>query len=80
MLLKSTEIYRTSKCRSAIGCIEKAEKEIGDNYSLGQFNGSKYVEELRGQHDILTECVEQLRTAESSRTNLVPHLKEALQE
>ena len=46
----------------------------------GQFNGSKYVEELQGQHDILTECVEQLRTAESSRASLVSHLKEALQE
>ncbi|KAL6319533.1 hypothetical protein AAG906_014209 [Vitis piasezkii] len=69
-----------SKCRSAIGCIEKAEKEIGGDYSSGQFNGSKYVEELQGQHDILTECIEQLRTAESSRASLVSHLKEALQE
>jgi len=38
------------------------------------------VEEVQGQHAILRNCIEQLRAVESSRANLVSHLREALQE
>lgn len=47
---------------------------------LGQFHGSAFVEELRGQHAILRDCIEQLTAVESSRASLVSHLREALQE
>jgi len=38
------------------------------------------VEELQGQHAVLRDCIEQLTAVESSRTSLVSHLREALQE
>ncbi|XP_068667440.1 uncharacterized protein [Aristolochia californica] len=66
-----------AKCRSAISCVEKVEKEVG-NYNPG--NLSVFVEELQGQHQVLRECIEQLRVAESSRAALISHLKGALQD
>lgn len=38
------------------------------------------MDELKGQHTILKDCVEQLTTVESSRANLISHLREVLQE
>ncbi|KAG5534680.1 hypothetical protein RHGRI_022717 [Rhododendron griersonianum] len=67
------------RCRNAISCIEKVDKEIGGVVS-GKLNGSGVVEELQGQHAILRDCTEQLMAVESSRANLVSHLREALQE
>lgn len=70
-----------SKCRNAISSVEKVEKEIGGGISSEeQFKGSGYTEELQGQHAVLRDCVEQLTVVESSRSNLVSHLREALQE
>ncbi|KAK9108549.1 hypothetical protein Syun_024560 [Stephania yunnanensis] len=68
-----------TKCGTAIDSVEKAEKEIGSDYSSVQLNGTAFVE-LQGQHGILRECIEQLRVVESSRATLVSHLREALQE
>ncbi|XP_057491370.1 uncharacterized protein LOC130777102 [Actinidia eriantha] len=74
------------KCRNAISCIEKVDKEIGDDHNPGMscmwalFNGSGIMEELQGQNAILKDCIEYLTTVESSRTNLVSHLRDALQE
>ncbi|KAL7190180.1 hypothetical protein ACSBR2_022458 [Camellia fascicularis] len=68
------------KCRNAISCIEKVDKEIGGDFNSGKPNGSRVVEELQGQHAILRDCIEQLTVVESSRANLVSHLREALQE
>jgi len=47
---------------------------------IGKFQGSAFVEELQGQHAVLRDCIEQLTAVESSRTSLVSHLREALQE
>ncbi|XP_042495947.1 regulation of nuclear pre-mRNA domain-containing protein 1B-like isoform X2 [Macadamia integrifolia] len=69
-----------SKCRTAVSGVEKVDKEIGGNYNSGKRNGSRFVDELRGQHSILRECIEQLRLVESSRSDLVSHLRDALQE
>ncbi|XP_048234026.1 junction-mediating and -regulatory protein isoform X2 [Ricinus communis] len=69
-----------SKCRSAISCLEKAEKEIGGSTDLGKFHGTPFVEELQGQHTILRDSIEQLTAIESSRASLVSHLREALHE
>lgn len=38
------------------------------------------VKELQGQHAILRDCIEHLGAMETSRTSLVSHLREALQE
>ncbi|XP_043725129.1 regulation of nuclear pre-mRNA domain-containing protein 2 isoform X2 [Telopea speciosissima] len=69
-----------SRCRTAASGVEKAEKEIGGSNNSGQLNGSGFVDELRSQHSRLRECIEQLRLVESSRSSLVSHLREALQE
>ncbi|XP_042475493.1 protein enabled homolog isoform X2 [Macadamia integrifolia] len=69
-----------SRCRTAVSGVEKADKEIGGNNNSGQLNGSGFVDELRSQHSILRECIEQLRLVESSRSSLVSHLRDALQE
>ena len=47
---------------------------------IGKFHGSGIMEELQGQNAILRDCMENLMTVESSRANLVSHLREALQE
>ncbi|GFS34349.1 ENTH/VHS family protein [Actinidia rufa] len=82
-----------SKCRNAISCIEKVDKEIGDDHNPAilkfakteflcpeRFNGSGIMEELPGKKAILRDCIEHLPTVESSRENLVSHLREALWE
>ncbi|KAM6549532.1 hypothetical protein CsatB_021208 [Cannabis sativa] len=69
-----------SKCRNAVNFVEKVEKEIGGDINSGQFHGSPIVEELQGQHSILRDCVQQLTAVQSSRSNLVSLLREALQE
>lgn len=38
------------------------------------------MEEVQGQNAVLRDCIEQLTAVESSRANLVSHLREALQE
>ncbi|CAK9175146.1 unnamed protein product [Ilex paraguariensis] len=68
-----------SKCRTAISCVEKVNKEIGGDIRSGQ-HGSGIMEELKGQHIILRDCIEQLTAIEVSRASLVSHLREALQE
>lgn len=47
---------------------------------LGKINGSGIVEELRGHHALLRDCIEQLTSVESTRANLVSHLREVLQD
>lgn len=69
-----------SKCRNAIFCIEKVGKEIDGDRRPEQLDGSGIVEEIKGQHAILLGCIQQLTVMESSRANLVSHLREALRE
>ncbi|KAK8676249.1 hypothetical protein V6N13_034301 [Hibiscus sabdariffa] len=69
-----------NKCRNAISCIEKVDKEIGTDVNTGQFQRSALVEEVQGQHAVLRDCIEQLKAAVSSRASLVSYLREALQE
>ncbi|KAI3859069.1 hypothetical protein MKX03_015059 [Papaver bracteatum] len=68
-----------SKCREAVSFVERVDKEIGGDYSSGKFNES-VLAELQEQHGIMTESIEQLTAVESSRTNLVSRLREALEE
>ncbi|KAL6508161.1 hypothetical protein OROHE_021703 [Orobanche hederae] len=67
------------KCRNAISFIEKVDKDIEGDYGLGHANSS-ITDELKGQHAILRDCIEQLSVVESSRANLVSLLTEALQD
>ncbi|KAI3457804.1 hypothetical protein Pfo_014467 [Paulownia fortunei] len=68
-----------NKCRNAISFIEKVDKDVEADYGLGHVNSS-ITDELKGQHAILRDCIEQLAVVESSRANLVSLLREALQE
>ncbi|KAL6135939.1 hypothetical protein ACLB2K_068164 [Fragaria x ananassa] len=68
------------KCKNAINCLEKADKEVAGDFNSGQFQGAAFAEEVHGQHAILRDCIDQLTAVESSRATLVSHLKEALQE
>ncbi|KVI02420.1 regulation of nuclear pre-mRNA domain-containing protein 1A-like isoform X2 [Cynara cardunculus var. scolymus] len=65
-----------SKCKNTISCIEKVEKEIGGDLRSAQVN----VEDFKGHHSTLRDFIEQLSAVESSRINLICHLREALQE
>ncbi|KAL0928342.1 hypothetical protein M5K25_000218 [Dendrobium thyrsiflorum] len=68
------------RCSTAISSMEKMDQEIGNNLNLGNISGSGAIEELKGWHNILRECVGQLKIAESSRIALQSHLREALHE
>ncbi|XP_039066989.1 regulation of nuclear pre-mRNA domain-containing protein 1B-like isoform X2 [Hibiscus syriacus] len=69
-----------SKCRNAINCIEKVDKEISTDVDSGKFRGSARVEEVQSQYAVLGDCIEQLTAVASSRVSLVSHLREALRE
>ncbi|XP_061359771.1 uncharacterized protein LOC133303811 isoform X2 [Gastrolobium bilobum] len=69
-----------SKCRNAISCLEKVDKELGHDNNSGQFHGSALVDELQGHNGVLKDCIEQLTAIEASRASLVTYLREALQD
>ncbi|XP_026385527.1 uncharacterized protein LOC113281097 isoform X1 [Papaver somniferum] len=73
------EVSLLRKCGKAIAFVDKVDKEIGRDNSTGKLNQSE-LNELHEQHGILRESIEQLSAAESSRTNLITRLKEALKE
>ncbi|KAL8134547.1 uncharacterized protein LOC141712968 isoform X2 [Apium graveolens] len=63
-----------SKCRNAVTCVQKVEKETGGGIESG------IIEEIKEQHTILNDCIVQLMTMQSSRENLISHLRRALEE
>jgi regulator of Ty1 transposition protein 103 len=67
------------RCKNAITCLQKVDKEFGADANPGQFHESA-VEEMQVQHGVLKDCIEQLTAVESSRASLVSFLREALQE
>ncbi|XP_074309149.1 uncharacterized protein LOC141643754 [Silene latifolia] len=69
-----------TRCASTISILEKVVKDFGSGVIPGKLGGSGSTEEIQGQHVSLRECIEQLTTLESSRANLVSHLRDALQE
>ncbi|CAA2982813.1 Hypothetical predicted protein [Olea europaea subsp. europaea] len=69
-----------NNCSNAISFIEKIEKDIESENRSGHLNQSGIMDELKGKHAILRDCIQQLTVVESSRTKLVSLLREALQE
>ncbi|KAL7145887.1 hypothetical protein ABFS83_06G003700 [Erythranthe nasuta] len=65
-----------NRCKSAITFIQKVDKNVEGDYRL--VDG--ITDELKGQHTVLRDCIEQLSVVESSRANLVSVLREVLQE
>ncbi|KAJ0252926.1 RNA polymerase II-binding domain-containing protein [Hirschfeldia incana] len=68
------------KCTNVVGYLEKVAQEVESNLSAGHTPGPAVVNEVQGQHTILRDCIEQLVAMETSRTSLISHLREALQE
>ncbi|XP_018484622.1 uncharacterized protein LOC108855327 [Raphanus sativus] len=68
------------KCTSAAGYLERTTQEVEKDLSSGHTPGPTVVKEVQGQHAILRNCIEQLSVVETSRTSLISHLREALQE
>ncbi|XP_033136078.1 UPF0400 protein C337.03 isoform X2 [Brassica rapa] len=68
------------KCTNVVGYLEKAAQEVERDVSSGHTPGAAVVKEVQGQHTILRDCIEQLVAMETSRTSLISHLREALQE
>ncbi|KAF8108159.1 hypothetical protein N665_0114s0049 [Sinapis alba] len=68
------------KCTNAAGYLERATQEVEKDLSSGDTPGPAVVKEVQGQHAILRNYIEQLGAMETSRTNLISHLREALQE
>ncbi|KAG9130300.1 hypothetical protein Leryth_004205 [Lithospermum erythrorhizon] len=68
------------RCRSIVSSIEKVDKEFGDDLRSGHVNEPGILDELKGHHSVLRDCIQKLTAAESSRSNLVALLREALQE
>ncbi|XBI67764.1 hypothetical protein VPH35_047061 [Triticum aestivum] len=67
------------ECNSALSFVDNLNKEYGNSY-LGSSNGYSFVEELKEQHSILRNTIEQFKMSESLRATLVSDLKEALHE
>ncbi|KAJ0969232.1 hypothetical protein J5N97_022109 [Dioscorea zingiberensis] len=67
------------KCERAINSCEKVGNEINSDLDSALPNESGFTE-LRETHAVLQECIEQLKSAESARANLLCQLKEAMNE
>lgn len=69
-----------SKCRDAINGLDKAYKELGCDGNSEQLHGSGLLVEVQKQNCVVRDYILQLTPRESSRSKLVGHLREALQE
>ncbi|CAN8253739.1 unnamed protein product [Cochlearia groenlandica] len=69
------------KCNNAACYLEITTLEVERrDLSSGHTPSPAVVKEVDGQHAVLRDCIEQLEVMETSRTSLVSHLREALQE
>uniref|UniRef100_A0A0D9V9R0 CID domain-containing protein n=1 Tax=Leersia perrieri TaxID=77586 RepID=A0A0D9V9R0_9ORYZ len=68
------------RCQNALSFVDNLSNEYENNSILDSSNGSGFVEELQAQHSILRDIIEQFKTSELLRGNLISCLKEALHE
>ncbi|KAJ0521378.1 putative CID domain-containing protein [Helianthus annuus] len=73
----ATEDTALNNCESAVRRFGDLERDIE---SQGVVPGSSLLDEIQEQENVLQDCVNQLETAERSRTSLISQLKEALQD
>ncbi|XP_068660808.1 uncharacterized protein [Aristolochia californica] len=69
-----------NKCRAAVRCVEKMEKDVDDACTHGNQQGSSQGNELEELETVLKQCMQQLGSIEAARGALIARLKEALQE
>ncbi|XP_040379215.1 formin-like protein 20 isoform X2 [Oryza brachyantha] len=68
------------KCQISLDFVDNLNNEYEHNSILDSSNGSGFVEELQQQQSILRDSIEQLKTSELLRGNLISCLREALHE
>ncbi|KAI3677978.1 hypothetical protein L6452_37254 [Arctium lappa] len=73
----TTEDTALNNCEGAVRRFGDLERDIE---SKGVLLGSSLLEEIQEQENVLQECVNQLETAERTRTSLISQLKAALQD
>lgn len=73
----ATEDTALNNCEGAVRRFGDLERDIE---SKGVLLGSSLLEEIQEQENVLQECVNQLETAERTRTSLISQLKVALQD
>ncbi|KAK6258938.1 hypothetical protein QQP08_003893 [Theobroma cacao] len=76
-----TEDEEMSKCKSAVHCVRKMEKDVDIACAIEKDpKRITLAKELEDEENLLKECIEKLKSAEASRAALVSQLKEALHE
>ncbi|KAI7736723.1 hypothetical protein M8C21_001971 [Ambrosia artemisiifolia] len=73
----ATEDTALNNCESAVRRFGDLER---DSESQGVVPGSSLLDEIQEQENVLQDCVNQLETAERTRTSLISQLKEAIQD
>ncbi|KVH94680.1 CID domain-containing protein [Cynara cardunculus var. scolymus] len=73
----ATEDTALNNCEGAVRRFGDLERDIE---SKGVLPGPSLLEEIQEQENVLQECVNQLETAERTRTSLISQLKVALQD
>lgn len=73
----TTEDTALNNCEGAVNRFGDLEREIE---TQGVQQGSSLLDEIQEQENVLQECVNQLETAEKTRSSLISQLKEALQD
>ncbi|XP_042488863.1 uncharacterized protein LOC122069002 isoform X3 [Macadamia integrifolia] len=69
-----------NKCKAAVRCVEKMEKDVDNGCIQGNQQGPTFANELQEQENALRQCIDQLESVEATRVALVAQLKEALQD
>ncbi|KAF2288120.1 hypothetical protein GH714_004518 [Hevea brasiliensis] len=69
-----------NKCITAVFHVGKIREEMENGSTLGNQQGSEFVDELQVQENVLQQCLGKLESAEATRAMLISQLKEALQD
>ncbi|KAL9254670.1 Regulation of nuclear pre-mRNA domain-containing protein, partial [Drosera capensis] len=67
-----------TNCRATILSVERIEKEVDDTLAKGIPPDSTVLDQLQEQESVLQACVQQLKSAEASRTDLLSQLRAAV--
>uniref|UniRef100_A0A2C9VAJ3 Uncharacterized protein n=2 Tax=Manihot esculenta TaxID=3983 RepID=A0A2C9VAJ3_MANES len=69
-----------NKCKAAVFHVGKIREEVENGLSLGNQQGSTFVDDLQVQENVLQQCIGKLESAEATRAMLISQLTEALKD
>ncbi|XP_044980979.1 regulation of nuclear pre-mRNA domain-containing protein 2-like [Hordeum vulgare subsp. vulgare] len=69
-----------NKCKTTVNVLEKMDKDVDNACTHGIPQASSLVSDLQEQEAVLKNCIEQLESVDTARTNLINQLKVALSE